>query len=509
MGEQDQFLGSSGDDGNSEGRNLENSPQKREIQTECAETACIDWISELPDSIIVQILSLLPITNACKTTILSKRWQCLWTSIDNVIFRNACNRLEYMALDKFISFTDNVLPLLSCLSIKKFNLYFDFDYDDGVSYSLKIDNWLEFAVNKKVEDLYLNIWYSVDPEEHDQPYSLPQVFCSSSSIVKLDCRYCRISEDRVLNWTSLKSLTLGYLFLREEHIEQIMSNCPQLESLKLRSFCGFNRLHVTSPNCRRLQLTNHHHPIGDWGSFEGDCGFEVVAPYVQHLKISENFDHTEIRLGDLSSLVHADLTFCRDEYDASNETTVEDLLVSIRCANELIVSPWLIKVISDLMFEGEDISLPLLECRWLMISSRISKYFFPGLDNLLRSTPYLENLMLSHDMPCYHCFPDDDIIIWGVNYLSLQENIFKVSLQNLKIVKVISPFCSRIHTAVTTELPHLLKFLLEHAINLEKLIVAPEHKGCNRCSTHISKLMKYLLAFPRTSKSAVVSLGSV
>ncbi|KAJ8567357.1 hypothetical protein K7X08_019565 [Anisodus acutangulus] len=149
-------------------------------------------------------------------------------------------------------------------------------------------------------------------DEDDEPYSLPQVFCSSSSILKFECWKCRISEDCVLNWTSLKSLTLGYLYLTDEHIEQIMSNCPQLESLKLCSFCGFSRLYITSPKCRQLQLIDPDHPEGDLD--------EIIG-----------------------------------------ETIVKDLLVSVRCANELMVSSWCIKVIYDLMLEEEDVSLPLLE----------------------------------------------------------------------------------------------------------------------------------------------------
>ncbi|MCD7447736.1 hypothetical protein HAX54_033526 [Datura stramonium] len=501
--------GSCGDDGNSESLFIENSTQKKaKIETECEETDRIDWISQLPDALIIQILSLLSLTDACRTTILSKRWQYLWTCIDNLSYHNK----EYSCPDsltahKFISLTDNVLPLLSCSSIKKLSLGFMLNYDDGVSYNPKIDKWLEFAVNKKMEDLFLNILYTVRADKHDQPYSLPQVLCSSSSIVKLECWNCRISEDYVLNWKSLKNLTLEYLFLREKHIEQIMSNCPQLESLKLCAFCGFNRLHMTSPKCRRLQLTDHDHPDGDWGSFEGDCFFEIVAPYVQHLKISGNFDHSEIRLKGLTSLVHAELTFCADEYD---ENTVKDLLVSVRCANELILSSWYIKVISSLIFEKESfISLPLLECKWLAISSHITNYSFPGLDTLLKSTLNLENLMIAPDMPPDQLFPEDAIVLSDDAYLSLHADNFKYFLYKLKNVKVISSFCNRVDRADGAKLRQLLKFLLEHAINLEKLIIAPEHKECNFCSTGISELMESVLAFPTTSKSAVISFGSI
>ncbi|KAH0695988.1 hypothetical protein KY289_013470 [Solanum tuberosum] len=347
MSEKGQFPSSCGDDGIPESWLIENSFEKKEkIEIECEETSLIDRIiSQPPDALIVQILSRLFITDAFRTTILSKHWQYFWTSIDNLVYDNKkyCHS-DGLMVHKFIFLTDNVLPLLSCSSINKFNLNFVFKSDDGVSYFTEIEKWLEFAVNTKVEDLCLKIGYTNDAIESDQPYSLPEVFCSSSSIVKLKCENCRILDDHVLNWKSLKSLTLGSLFIRDEHIKQIMSNCPQLESLNLHRFCGFNHLHMTSPRCKRLQLIDHYHPIGDWYSFEGDCYFEVVSPYVEHLTISGNFDNTEIELKDLSSLNHAKLDLSSDEFDSMDENILKDLFVSVRCANKLILSSWFIKV---------------------------------------------------------------------------------------------------------------------------------------------------------------------
>ncbi|XP_059293499.1 F-box/LRR-repeat protein At5g02910-like isoform X2 [Lycium ferocissimum] len=336
MAEQDQSPGGSSDDGYSKGQILENPPQKKmKIETECEETG-IDWISEIPDALIAQILTQMPTPDAFKTTLLSKHWQYLWNSMDNLIFdnRNTDWSDRVNVINKFISFTDNVLTLLCCSKIKKFTLYFRSCL--VASYGSKIDKLLEIALKKKAEDLELEIWY------YDQdPYVLPQALCSSSFILKLNCEYCRIPEECVLNWTSLKSLTLRHLFLRDEHVDQIVTNCPQLESLKLCEFCGFHHLHITSPKCRILQLIDHAHPDGDWGSLEGDCSFEIVAPYIQHLKISGHFDSVEIKLGDLSSLVHADLTF---SVDVVFDKTVEHLLASVRCANELMVPCWVIEV---------------------------------------------------------------------------------------------------------------------------------------------------------------------
>ncbi|KAG5620363.1 hypothetical protein H5410_005581 [Solanum commersonii] len=351
MNNQNQFSG------NSESLFVENLPQKKvKIETECEET---DRISKLPYAIIVQILSLLSITDVFRTTVLYKDWQYFWTCINNIVYDNKeYGHLDNSTLHKFISLTDNVLPLLSFSSIKKLSFNFVFRYGDGLSYFPVIDKWLEFVVNKKVEDLCMNIRHrSVYPIGKDQPYSFPEVLCSS-------------------------------------------------------------------------------HPPGDWYPFENDndtCCFEIVSPYVEHLTISRGFNYKKIKHRDLSSWNHANLNLYFDEFAERDENIVKDFFVSVHCANELILSSW--------------------------------------------------------------------------KYLSLEENIFKVVLQNLKNVKVM-PLCSHTDTSDATKLDQFLKFLLEHAINLEKLVIVPEHKECNSCSTDTSNLKKNLLAFSTTSISAIISLES-
>ncbi|KAH0746549.1 hypothetical protein KY285_008206 [Solanum tuberosum] len=108
----------------------------------------------------------------------------------------------------------------------------------------------------------------------------------------------------------------------------------------------------------------------------------------------------------------------------------KDLLLSVRCANELILSSRFIK----------------------MLDNKFSyfKTFLPNDRQPLKYHPFFEV---------------EDIDLLEDKYLSFEENIFKVSLQNLKNVKVM-PFCSRMRRSDATELHQFLKFLLEHAINL-------------------------------------------
>ncbi|WMV07952.1 hypothetical protein MTR67_001337 [Solanum verrucosum] len=185
-------------------------------------------------------------------------------------------------------------------------------------------------------------------------------------------------------------------------MEKITSNCQQLESLKLTEFCGFHRLHLTSSKCKRQELIEYRYSPD---CIEAGCHyFEVVAPYVQHLKIQVVFDGVKIMLSDLSSLVHADLTYNLYNFYESDEvigkSMVKDHLTSVACANELII---------------------------------------PSL--------YIEWSPLTFD--------------------------------------------------TTTEQTELMKYLLEHAKNLVKLVIVPANHGC-------SKMIESLLALPRVSNTTLL-----
>ncbi|KAG5629875.1 hypothetical protein H5410_001592 [Solanum commersonii] len=246
---------------------------------------------------------------------------------------------------------------------------------------------------------------------------LPQDLCSSSSIIKLKCNYCIIPEDCILNWTSLKSLTISFISLSDEQMEQITSNCQQLESLKLTEFCGFHHLHLTSSKCKRLELIEYR--------YSPNCTSKLIIQVV--------FDGVKIMLSDLSSLVHADLPYNLYNFYESDEvigkSMVKDHLTSVACANELIIPSLYIEKISVLVLQNEDVSLPLLECKQLTINARINNYTFLGIDRLLSSTPCLENLTIH---------------LKGWSPLTFD---------------------------TTTEQTELMKYLLEHAKNLEKLAI--------------------------------------
>ncbi|WMV14553.1 hypothetical protein MTR67_007938 [Solanum verrucosum] len=313
-----------------------------------------DWISALPNSLIVEILCKIPITDACTTTILSKRWQNMWTCIHDLNCYRSKTSTGWSA-KRFISFIDNALPRLTSSKIEGFTLHFRSNIALS-NYSSKLNKWLQIVLKKKVENL-----------------------------------------------------------------------------------------------------------------------------------------HLDLRLGDLSSLIHADLTYHWYDLhgldDVINKSIVKDHLTSVACANDLIISSLYIEMISMLILQKEDVPLPLLECKRLTINSWTSKYTFFGIDRLLSSTPCLENLTI-------HLKKDSTFLNYWCEDMDMLEDIFEGSLRNLKILKVILQWSLFINH-MTTEQTKVMKYLLERAKNLEKLVIVPTNSGC-------SKMIKSLLALPIVSNTTLL-----
>ena len=124
----------------------------------------VDRISELPNSLLCHILSFLPILDAVQTTILSRRWENLWTPLPKHEFDDDCFPYSWIESNRFWTFVDRVLSLHDSTDIRKFSieLYrrWKRSSEPTPDNLTLISNWICTAIRHNVVylDLYLGLW---------------------------------------------------------------------------------------------------------------------------------------------------------------------------------------------------------------------------------------------------------------------------------------------------------------------------------------------------------------
>lgn len=119
-------------------------------------------ISELPEEIIIRMLSFLSVKEAAATGILSPRWSNLWkqTHILNfsskILNLNNSSNVQGSSWDaercKYIKLVNSVLQSHKALILKRFKISF---YVNKSAQS-HVDKWLELLLSRRVKSADLN-----------------------------------------------------------------------------------------------------------------------------------------------------------------------------------------------------------------------------------------------------------------------------------------------------------------------------------------------------------------
>ncbi|KAL0429370.1 UNVERIFIED_CONTAM: putative F-box protein [Sesamum radiatum] len=385
-----------------------------------------DRISELPDEILVEILSLLPMKDAVRTGALCMRWKYLWTLVDNITFysdvRKHCRELK-----RFISFVDRTLKQCSSPKIKKFSLRMCYDYRAD----RLIEEWLQNVWRKNVECLKLD-WVEFD-------YCLPLWFYNSLSLKQLELTNCKFMLLGQVSWFSLKSLSLTSVLIDDYEIARVLSGCPVLDTLILNAVTSISHLNITSPNLKKLTVI-------DFRGDTDDALLEINAPWLQELEIFGEFVGSECRLIAMSSLVYAKLTFARFAHECFEDALSLDLatkvLEKVHQVEDLVLGPFFIQALSILKVLARP--SPLFKCKQLTVQSTLRENELPGIVGLLQSSPDLEKLVIEVVNSVQFYLPgifDEFQDFNGPKYLSHYFNgedylnLQKVDLRHLRDVK--------------------------------------------------------------------------
>ncbi|CAA0831602.1 F-box/FBD/LRR-repeat protein [Striga hermonthica] len=200
----------------------------------------VDRISNLPGHIIDKILSHLPIRDAVRTSVLSKKWRYKWVTLPSLVFDNQPALISThdsnLVKNKLVSIVDHVL-LLHTGPKEKFKL--SIRDLQGVS---DIDRWILFLSRGSVKELILEIWKG-------HRYKLPSSIYSCQNLIHLELFNCLLKPPLTFNgFRNLKSLDLQHITMDQVAFEHMVLSCPLLERLTLMNFDGFALLNIRAPN---------------------------------------------------------------------------------------------------------------------------------------------------------------------------------------------------------------------------------------------------------------------
>ncbi|XP_010484847.1 PREDICTED: putative FBD-associated F-box protein At1g05080 [Camelina sativa] len=268
-----------------------------------------DKISELPEDLLVTILSLIPTKDAVATMFLSKRWLSVWTMI---------RTLEYKDIDEMKTSVWNFLdksmqlhkaPVIDHLCVKL-----------GQSCPTDVDvvKWVANAVSRCLLDLEFVLSWSADPT------SLPYSLYSCESLVTLTlCHKILVDVPSPSCLPSLRELDLDCVVYKDEDsIVRFLSGCPVLKCLyvKRKKTDNAKKFTIKVPSLLELDYINR---LFD---YDLDDALVIDTPRLEDFSICDFF-------GDFSSIEN--MHFLKCAYISLDTCTSEKIISSVSSVSSL------------------------------------------------------------------------------------------------------------------------------------------------------------------------------
>ncbi|KAI5326756.1 PREDICTED: F-box/LRR-repeat [Prunus dulcis] len=452
-----------------------NLAKRRKTKGEGHNFVLADRISELPDEILVSILSLLSLKEAATTSILSKRWQHLWASTMTLNFdakldlgssnlrhfRGLQPEIRYQESHRYINWVNRVLEQHKGPSIERFRACFDIDH----RFTSSIDKWIQFAMTRRVQILELEfiVAFSVIYEGHYAfPYPDLKHLCPSP---------LHSLGHNIGGFKSLKVLSFRYVDVTGEILEYFLFHCPVLEHLTVRASTNLVNLRVVGSSIalKHLAIVN--------------C-FGIKSIQIRDANLVSfvyNGGFVNLDISNVPLLIEVSIFETDDDFELDTDI-IKIVLGQLSC------------VVSQLEILRLDIDQPCYH----LFKSKIydKKYEFPVFANLkhlelivesdyrwllhqlnsfIKASPYLQRLALKLQFQTWKC----------------DRKLKKAAICPHHYLKVVEIVGYRARRLAVTPVMHLIK----SAVALEKIVIDPVRrwlypKGMERVLAEVKKEVK-------------------
>ncbi|KAM1212217.1 hypothetical protein ACFX2G_003883 [Malus domestica] len=448
----------------------------------------IDRLSELPEPLLLIIISHLPFKEAARNSILSKLWRRLGLLTQNVEFNERFfvnfeaalldRELQGLAFFEFVyHWIENIQEEESSIlaehhhygnvrpaPVDKFALTFS----EPEIYPEFVMDCIEFCVERNVKQLALDlshpIWDELGFDYHDPHVGLSIDVYTRLDLESLALFSCSFDPYLLGNFEMLKHISLGWVALPVSVQETLLAQCRMLESLSLKKCWDMERLDVRG-NGLKLKLKTL---VVDRCGIVHPRTLYLEAPELRYFKFfgwyfpaltigqgSELNFFEELDL-DLSLVIH-------NEFSPASPNSIIAVLPPTRT---LTVCAYTLRVIINRTVEEPIIPSPSLKVTRLTLKTTMHDHEQFGIKFFLNCCPNLETLTIERcpeETAEYNgytpCVLEPQEEMWKGNV-----EVYECIMGTLRIVEV------RDYMGSQHELD-LLSYLLTHGRIMEQLTV--------------------------------------
>uniref|UniRef100_A0A2P2IJN0 F-box domain-containing protein n=1 Tax=Rhizophora mucronata TaxID=61149 RepID=A0A2P2IJN0_RHIMU len=301
-------------------------------------------LNDLPDDVVIHILSFLPTKSAIQSSLISRKWRNLWTQLSCLNFPYSFTATAAASAGTFVtprSFSDFISQTLlqrhpKSPSLHSFDL--EFDFRDRIS-SSHVDSWLRYAIHHRVQEIKLDFFMSTEFQagnfpENELVYKFHLSLLRNGRVKLLRLIKCDIIFP--YDMASMRLKTLGSVFLdqvclSDQMVSDLISGCVNLECLSLEHCYGMKDVKICSLKLKHLYLNYFNANNGS---------LEICCPNLVSLEMI-GFVVDKYKFEDFSSLVEASVFFLHKLEYYGHWSQVMRSLVHVR---RLAVQNWWFKV---------------------------------------------------------------------------------------------------------------------------------------------------------------------
>lgn len=345
-----------------------------------ANSDVVDRVSELPEHLLHHIMSFIPVKDAARTSLLSKRWNRIWETLPYLDFGKGffkgCDYSQLL-LESAIK-----IVLSRCqhiARIEKLNFWInEISKEQWLRKNKPLDVMVERLISCVSHRALKELYFTNLNSSYYGFFNLPCTIRSAKSLNVLHlCGFdLRTLSSLDLKFPSLRELHLSDVLLGDNVMEKIIAGCLSLEDLELYRCKGAKTIYVTGLLKLKELVVQE---------FDGEL-LEIEAPCLQVLEVSyplfsgPDFDDME-----LLEIEESDLIDLSPSCQVNVAPTTCSSLRKLALNGEFVDEEWLRHFIPQCLF---------LENLTLTLGSRGEEEDV-ALENVVRiSSNSLKNLYL-------------------------------------------------------------------------------------------------------------------